>query len=117
MQKDPQLGIEPRTFLLQGNSATNCATVQPSAAGIISPNILSEIIKYLFFYIKHVCESCKNVFNINVLKVPFPFSSNFLNRPFCSITVMHLVCTKLIFKRELVSAGVTAEAGSRKQEE
>ncbi|MED6280853.1 hypothetical protein CHARACLAT_015202 [Characodon lateralis] len=29
MQKDPQPGIEPRTFLLQGNSATNCATVQP----------------------------------------------------------------------------------------
>ncbi|MEQ2234146.1 Ceramide synthase 5, partial [Ilyodon furcidens] len=28
MQKDPRLGIEPRTFLLQGNSATNCATVQ-----------------------------------------------------------------------------------------
>ncbi|MEQ2285833.1 hypothetical protein AMECASPLE_035947 [Ameca splendens] len=29
MQKDPRPGIEPRTFLLQGNSATNCATVQP----------------------------------------------------------------------------------------
>ncbi|MEQ2221795.1 hypothetical protein ILYODFUR_019285, partial [Ilyodon furcidens] len=29
MQKDPQPGVEPRTFLLQGNSATNCTTVQP----------------------------------------------------------------------------------------
>ncbi|MED6295031.1 hypothetical protein CHARACLAT_027246 [Characodon lateralis] len=29
MQKDPWPGIEPKTFLLQGNSATNCATVQP----------------------------------------------------------------------------------------
>ncbi|MEQ2302893.1 hypothetical protein AMECASPLE_011343 [Ameca splendens] len=29
MQKYPQPGVEPRTFLLQGNSATNCATVQP----------------------------------------------------------------------------------------
>ncbi|MEQ2169339.1 hypothetical protein GOODEAATRI_024201 [Goodea atripinnis] len=30
MQKDPPLpGVEPQTFLLQGNSATNCATVQP----------------------------------------------------------------------------------------
>ncbi|MEQ2302757.1 hypothetical protein AMECASPLE_009986 [Ameca splendens] len=29
-QKDPRLGIEPRTFLLQGNSATNCATMQPT---------------------------------------------------------------------------------------
>uniref|UniRef100_A0A3B3U016 adenylate cyclase n=1 Tax=Poecilia latipinna TaxID=48699 RepID=A0A3B3U016_9TELE len=27
MQKDPRPGIEPRTFLLQGNSSTNCATV------------------------------------------------------------------------------------------
>ncbi|MEQ2243287.1 hypothetical protein ILYODFUR_005529, partial [Ilyodon furcidens] len=25
----PQLGIEPRTFLLQGNSAATCTTVQP----------------------------------------------------------------------------------------
>ncbi|MED6262619.1 hypothetical protein ATANTOWER_022839 [Ataeniobius toweri] len=24
------LGVKPRTFLLQGNSTTNCATVQPS---------------------------------------------------------------------------------------
>ncbi|MED6289089.1 hypothetical protein CHARACLAT_032805 [Characodon lateralis] len=34
MQKDPRPGIEPRTFFLQGNSATNCATdcttVQPT---------------------------------------------------------------------------------------
>ncbi|MEQ2221390.1 hypothetical protein ILYODFUR_015445 [Ilyodon furcidens] len=30
MQKDPQLGVEPRTFLLQGNSATNCTAVQPA---------------------------------------------------------------------------------------
>ncbi|MEQ2303988.1 hypothetical protein AMECASPLE_022416, partial [Ameca splendens] len=29
MQKDPRPGVKPRTFLLQGNSATNCATVQP----------------------------------------------------------------------------------------
>ncbi|MED6250760.1 hypothetical protein ATANTOWER_008517 [Ataeniobius toweri] len=36
MQRDPRLGIEPRTFLLQGNSATNCATVQAS----IPPSIL-----------------------------------------------------------------------------
>ncbi|MED6287232.1 hypothetical protein CHARACLAT_014273, partial [Characodon lateralis] len=36
------------------------------------------------------------------------FSSCQDRRPFCSITVMHLVCAKLIFKRELVSAGVTA---------
>ncbi|MED6277349.1 hypothetical protein CHARACLAT_012477 [Characodon lateralis] len=27
-QKDPRQRIEPRTLLLQGNSATNCATVQ-----------------------------------------------------------------------------------------
>ncbi|MED6269656.1 hypothetical protein CHARACLAT_001761, partial [Characodon lateralis] len=36
MQKDPQLGVKPRTFLLQGNSPTNCSTVQPS------PNINSQ---------------------------------------------------------------------------
>ncbi|MEQ2193234.1 hypothetical protein XENOCAPTIV_027293 [Xenoophorus captivus] len=30
MQKDPQPGVEPRTFLLHGNSATNCTTVQAS---------------------------------------------------------------------------------------
>ncbi|MEQ2206898.1 hypothetical protein XENOCAPTIV_004320 [Xenoophorus captivus] len=29
MQKDPWPGIEPRTFLLQGNSATKCTTMQP----------------------------------------------------------------------------------------
>ncbi|MEQ2220976.1 hypothetical protein ILYODFUR_011065 [Ilyodon furcidens] len=29
MHKDPWPGIEPRTFLLQGKSASNCATVQP----------------------------------------------------------------------------------------
>ncbi|MEQ2226984.1 hypothetical protein ILYODFUR_032978 [Ilyodon furcidens] len=28
MQKDPQLGVKPRTFLLQGNSAANCSTIQ-----------------------------------------------------------------------------------------
>ncbi|MED6292209.1 hypothetical protein CHARACLAT_031292 [Characodon lateralis] len=27
MQKDPWPGVEPRTFLLQGNSATNCNTL------------------------------------------------------------------------------------------
>ncbi|MEQ2292791.1 hypothetical protein AMECASPLE_026476 [Ameca splendens] len=27
-RKDPRTGIEPRTFLLQGNSATNCTTVR-----------------------------------------------------------------------------------------
>ncbi|MEQ2250824.1 hypothetical protein ILYODFUR_004808, partial [Ilyodon furcidens] len=37
MQKDPRLGIEPRTFLLQGNSAINCATVQP-----VKHNVLKE---------------------------------------------------------------------------
>ncbi|MED6261659.1 hypothetical protein ATANTOWER_008154 [Ataeniobius toweri] len=31
MQKDPQPGVEPRTFLLQCNSATNCATLHPYA--------------------------------------------------------------------------------------
>uniref|UniRef100_A0A3B5R7I6 Uncharacterized protein n=1 Tax=Xiphophorus maculatus TaxID=8083 RepID=A0A3B5R7I6_XIPMA len=30
VQKDPRPGFEPRTFLLQGNSATNCVPVQPS---------------------------------------------------------------------------------------
>ncbi|MEQ2281546.1 hypothetical protein AMECASPLE_031592 [Ameca splendens] len=29
MQKDPPPGVEPRTFLLQGNSATNYSTMQP----------------------------------------------------------------------------------------
>ncbi|MEQ2235125.1 hypothetical protein ILYODFUR_038436 [Ilyodon furcidens] len=29
MQKDLRPGFKPRTFLLQGNSATNCATMQP----------------------------------------------------------------------------------------
>ncbi|MEQ2158150.1 hypothetical protein GOODEAATRI_009229 [Goodea atripinnis] len=29
MQKDPRPGVKPRTFLLQGNSATNCTTAQP----------------------------------------------------------------------------------------
>ncbi|MEQ2309088.1 hypothetical protein AMECASPLE_035042 [Ameca splendens] len=29
LQKDPRPGVEPRIFLLQGNSATNRATVQP----------------------------------------------------------------------------------------
>ncbi|MEQ2316415.1 hypothetical protein AMECASPLE_032300 [Ameca splendens] len=27
MQKEPRPGVKPRTFLLQGNSAANCATV------------------------------------------------------------------------------------------
>ncbi|MEQ2296468.1 hypothetical protein AMECASPLE_025176 [Ameca splendens] len=31
VQKDPWTGIEPRTFLRQSNSATNCATVQPNS--------------------------------------------------------------------------------------
>ncbi|MED6268369.1 hypothetical protein CHARACLAT_021710 [Characodon lateralis] len=30
MHKDPRPGIKPRTILQQGNSATNCATVQPT---------------------------------------------------------------------------------------
>ncbi|MEQ2170474.1 hypothetical protein GOODEAATRI_000587 [Goodea atripinnis] len=30
LQKDPRPGVEPRTILLQGNSTTNCATMQPS---------------------------------------------------------------------------------------
>ncbi|MEQ2210356.1 hypothetical protein XENOCAPTIV_012347 [Xenoophorus captivus] len=30
MQKDLRLGVKPRAFLLQGKSATNCATVQPT---------------------------------------------------------------------------------------
>ncbi|MEQ2157632.1 hypothetical protein GOODEAATRI_003690 [Goodea atripinnis] len=29
LQKDPRLGFKPRTFLLQGNSANYCSTVQP----------------------------------------------------------------------------------------
>ncbi|MEQ2305563.1 hypothetical protein AMECASPLE_039190, partial [Ameca splendens] len=29
MHKDPQLGVKPWAFLLQGNSAANCATVEP----------------------------------------------------------------------------------------
>ncbi|MED6240905.1 hypothetical protein ATANTOWER_031055 [Ataeniobius toweri] len=33
----PQLGIKPTTFLLQHNSATNCATVQPVSSGVL-PN-------------------------------------------------------------------------------
>ncbi|MED6250296.1 hypothetical protein ATANTOWER_028719 [Ataeniobius toweri] len=33
MQKDPWLRVKPRTFLLQGNSATKCATVQPHELG------------------------------------------------------------------------------------
>ncbi|MED6238677.1 hypothetical protein ATANTOWER_027369 [Ataeniobius toweri] len=28
-EKNPRLAVEPKTFLLQGNSATNCVTVQP----------------------------------------------------------------------------------------
>ncbi|MEQ2314449.1 hypothetical protein AMECASPLE_012265 [Ameca splendens] len=32
MQKDPRPGIEPRTFLLHGNSATNCVIMQPVTA-------------------------------------------------------------------------------------
>ncbi|MEQ2242438.1 hypothetical protein ILYODFUR_035853 [Ilyodon furcidens] len=28
IQKDPRLGVKPKTFLLQGNSPTNCTTVQ-----------------------------------------------------------------------------------------
>ncbi|MED6295612.1 hypothetical protein CHARACLAT_033597 [Characodon lateralis] len=35
MQKDPRTGIEPRTFLLQGNGATNCATMQPVQISLI----------------------------------------------------------------------------------
>ncbi|MEQ2234845.1 hypothetical protein ILYODFUR_035579 [Ilyodon furcidens] len=27
MQKDPRLGVKPRTYLLLGNSATNCTTI------------------------------------------------------------------------------------------
>ncbi|MEQ2274115.1 hypothetical protein XENORESO_014200 [Xenotaenia resolanae] len=44
MQKDPRLGVNPRTFLLQGNSATNCATMQPMFSS-----------KFLHFYISNVC--------------------------------------------------------------
>ncbi|MED6259240.1 hypothetical protein ATANTOWER_019447 [Ataeniobius toweri] len=29
MRKEPWPGVEPRTFLLQGNSATNCTNVEP----------------------------------------------------------------------------------------
>ncbi|MED6240024.1 hypothetical protein ATANTOWER_014862 [Ataeniobius toweri] len=29
MQEDPRPGVEPRSFLLQGNSATHCSSVQP----------------------------------------------------------------------------------------
>ncbi|MED6270599.1 hypothetical protein CHARACLAT_011999 [Characodon lateralis] len=28
MQRDPLLGVTPRTFLLQGNHATNCHTIE-----------------------------------------------------------------------------------------
>ncbi|MEQ2219940.1 hypothetical protein ILYODFUR_000276 [Ilyodon furcidens] len=46
MQKDPRPGIEPRTFLLQGNSATNCATVQPLDPLHENEQSLAELVTY-----------------------------------------------------------------------
>ncbi|MEQ2310163.1 hypothetical protein AMECASPLE_006033 [Ameca splendens] len=62
MQKDPRPGIEPRTFLLQGNSATNCATVQP---------VIKSIYKILTFHPKmgkvgHKCKHPKRLASNNL---------------------------------------------------
>lgn len=57
MQKDPGAGIEPRTFSLQGISATNCATVWPDQGygntKRIPLQLEDKLKRHLLFYATH----------------------------------------------------------------
>ncbi|MEQ2245466.1 hypothetical protein ILYODFUR_028384 [Ilyodon furcidens] len=46
-------GVEPRTFLLQGNSATNCSTVQAFRRSLLT---LMGIMNYYTYLIQHAAK-------------------------------------------------------------